>query len=468
MTSGHVETERQCAGLRAQVASGKTLKDVDPSGLREVLPLQHARLMQVSAMRVLNCAWHPDSIHLLTIDQAGSVILWDTTKSVVRQYVARPFGTALAVAPDSDAEDATTVAVGGMDNAISICDMSLNNKTPEVTATLPAHGQSHDGMITSLAFLGNKDTLMSAGGDGDLRLWSVSKGCTVQRLRGHSKDVVGTAVRSNDKIGSAPRVASCSLDGTVRLWDARVGGTATHTFDCGNNEVGSVSFFPDGNAIAAGCSDGSVRFFDVRSYGEMGVLEAKNKMGAVTGIDVSNSGRSLFTCHDGGTLGVWDPLGTRKSLSAAMERKPHLSLINCSRANTISRARCCRRRRALCQSQRSEGMLGNRPLPCTEWRSPRRCESQWHGADFHLQGGLIECHETSKPDIRLCKDALVRRAATSNQVVRCACCGHGEKVGLTAAHAPCRSRWIVDGRGRSTGGLRADTLFGSGELKTAA
>ena len=111
-----------------------------------------------------------------------------------------------------------------MDNAISICDMSLNNKTPEVTATLPAHGQSHDGMITSLAFLGNKDTLMSAGGDGDLRLWSVSRGSTVHGFEVTLKTWSAPPCDPTIRLAAALRWRHARGDGTVRLWDARVVG----------------------------------------------------------------------------------------------------------------------------------------------------------------------------------------------------------------------------------------------------
>jgi len=316
MPSDHADAKQQCAELRANAASTQSLQDLDTSGLRPIPSLKQVRTMSASNERTLACAWHPDSVHLVSIDKAGAAIMWDTRTAIVRQYFARPFATAIAVAPSPDAEDATTVALGGLDNVISICDMSINIKKPEMLATLPSMGESHDGMITALAFLGSKDTLLSAGGDGDLRLWSVSKASTTQVLRGHTKDVCGLAVQRDDQGSNAPRIASCSLDGTIRIWDTRAA-YATHTFDspapgrgATDSEPSCVSFFPDGNTVAAGYSDGSINIFDTRSYGLMGTLTPTGKKApATTGIQVSHSGRAIYTSHEDGSIGTWDPIG---------------------------------------------------------------------------------------------------------------------------------------------------------------
>jgi WD40 repeat protein len=74
--------------------------------------------------------------------------------------------------------------------------------------------------------------------------------------------------------------ASASLDGTAKLWDARVSslgsGGAGHnlgggslsgaavTFEGHQGEVNACHFLPGGTALATGSDDATVRVFDVR------------------------------------------------------------------------------------------------------------------------------------------------------------------------------------------------------------
>ena len=160
-----LEAQKTCMAQRANAATGATLHGMAHSQLHPIPPLQKLRKLNQHRLRVVTLAWHPDSQHLVSADQHGQVILWDTHTSSVRQYVSRPFTTSLAVAPTMDAEDATTIAVGGMDNSITICDMAFSIPKGEPLCVLPGMGDSHDGLISSLAFLGSKDKLISAGGD---------------------------------------------------------------------------------------------------------------------------------------------------------------------------------------------------------------------------------------------------------------------------------------------------------------
>ena len=54
----------------------------------------------------------------------------------------------------------------------------------------------------------------SCGGEKTARLWEVANGALVRTLKGHSQDVAGV---SWSKDGGW--LASCSMGGTVRIWD---------------------------------------------------------------------------------------------------------------------------------------------------------------------------------------------------------------------------------------------------------
>ena len=299
-----------------RVGSGITGIDMDSIDLAPLQPLALKRTLCVSQekpLKAVGVAWHSNSKHAVGIDQTGAAILWDTTTKRVAQYISRPHSTSVAVAPTTeDAEDKAIVAIGGLDNAITLCDMKASLPAGEVSMRLPAVGDTHDGLISSLAFLDDA-RLASAGGDGDLRLWNLAKGESTDRLRGHSRDLSCVVAHRPESGGGDVRIATSSVDGTVRLWDARAGG-ASHIFECAHAKAGleeatAVCFFPTGDAVAAGCGDGSVRIFDLRSTSSLATIHAKPQAARCTGIDFSLSGRGLYTSHEDGTIGVWELYG---------------------------------------------------------------------------------------------------------------------------------------------------------------
>lgn len=286
---------------------GTTLSDVSAADLCSIPTLAQKRKLQIHPMKVTAVAWHPDAQHLVSMDQSGAAVLWDTVNGPVRQYMSRPMGTSVAVAP-TDSVDQTTVAIGGVDNVISICNMSPELKKGEVTMTIPPDGSAHDGLVSAISFL-DKMTLLSAGGDGELKIWNLSTGHAVSVLKGHEGDITGMAVA--DAGTNSPRVVSGSLDGTVRVWDVGSVARCIHSFDCDNTEVGAVCFFPNNQLVAAGCTDGGVRIFDLRAHITIAKLDATPHPGTCTGIGFSSSGRALYTAHEGGHIGIWEPFGAR-------------------------------------------------------------------------------------------------------------------------------------------------------------
>ena len=96
------------------------------------------------------------------------------------------------------------IAVGGIDNAITLIDMTTTSDGGENIMRLPTMGETHDGLVASLAFL-DEQRIASAGGDGDVRLWDIEKGETSDVLSGHTRDCSKVAVhRPSAGYGNAP------------------------------------------------------------------------------------------------------------------------------------------------------------------------------------------------------------------------------------------------------------------------
>ena len=60
-------------------------------------------------------------------------------------------------------------------------------------------------------------------------------------------------------------------------------------------------------AVGVGCADGSAHVFDVRAQACM--QRFRGDKGGVTGLQFSISGRAMYTSHDTGYIGCWEPFG---------------------------------------------------------------------------------------------------------------------------------------------------------------
>jgi Novel STAND NTPase 1/WD domain, G-beta repeat len=112
--------------------------------------------------------------------------------------------------------------------------------------------------------------LATASVDRTVRIWDASSGSELAVLHGHDDWIRGVAWSPDGR-----RLATASNDRTVRIWDASSGNelAALHGHD---NEVWGVAWSPEGRQLASGSRDHTARIWDTDSGNELAVLRGHN------------------------------------------------------------------------------------------------------------------------------------------------------------------------------------------------
>ena len=274
----------------------------------------------------------PDGKTLIAMENHDLVHVWDLATGKERRQLKGGNGFCLALSPDGK-----TIAKGlsgeRKGEQVVLWDVDTGEKLRGLWATTRiVHGLafSRDGKLLAA---GDDAPLDDKDGASSVRLWDPADGRLVRELKGHTGGITAIAFSPADK-----RLASASHDGTIRLWDPADGRhirsiAVPDDHPCseplGINGVHyggvlAIAFSPDGQWLASGSYDGTVRLWNVETgkplqtmYGHgrevVTILFSKNGKVLTSGsFDHSirrwdlESGRELQVrdCHDGPVGGV--------------------------------------------------------------------------------------------------------------------------------------------------------------------
>ena len=116
--------------------------------------------------------------------------------------------------------------------------------------------EGHSDSITALAALPD-GRLASCSRDKTIRLWDVTSGVEIGRLEGHCKSITALAALPDG------RLASGSHDNTIRLWDVTSGVEIARLVGH-SKSITALAALPDGR-LASGSHDNTIRLWDVES-----------------------------------------------------------------------------------------------------------------------------------------------------------------------------------------------------------
>jgi WD40 repeat protein len=153
------------------------------------------------------------------------------------------------------------------------------------------------GMIFAVT-LSPDGNLIATAMNNEICLWQMADSKQLFIYKGHTAWVIAVAFSPNGQL-----LASGSDDQTIKLWDIHTG-QCLQTLQAHTSRIESVVFSPDSQVLASGSNDKTVKLWDVRTGQCLKILQVKNSR--VQSVIFSSNGQTLVSSSDDGTTQIWD------------------------------------------------------------------------------------------------------------------------------------------------------------------
>jgi WD40 repeat protein/serine/threonine protein kinase len=162
----------------------------------------------------------------------------------------------------------------------------------------------------SIEFSPDGSQVLTSASDGRAIIWDANTGMRTGIVFHHA-GVAGFSSKETDvwEAHFSPdgsKVLTAGGDGFVRIWDAATGTPLGAPLSHDKSPVQSAKFDPTGGWIVTGARDGLVRFWDLQTRELIGQPLETNRSQWIHTVKVSPDGRLVFAISHDGRIRIWD------------------------------------------------------------------------------------------------------------------------------------------------------------------
>lgn len=201
---------------------------------------------------------------------------------------------ALAIAPDG------TLVSGAGDGQVRLWDLSRRRMSAEFSA--------HQEWTFNIARHPQHPLLATGGGDGLIKLWNWNTGEEVGRFVGHEDDVHGVAFTPDGET-----LVSTGDDMQVRIWDV-ASRRPRFVLDGHAGTIPAIAISPDGRVAATASRDDTIRLWEIATGRHLGLFSGHTD--DVLSVDFHPSGDELASASYDGTIKLWS-LSERRAIATS-------------------------------------------------------------------------------------------------------------------------------------------------------
>ena len=159
--------------------------------------------------------------------------------------------------------------------------------------------RGHKSAVYGVAFSPDGKWLVSAGSNGNLKIWELATGRVAQNLTGQAGAVLSVAFSPDGR-----SLAYGGGDTTVRVWDVE-SGVERVTFRGHTAAVDGVQFMPHGERlVSTSAGQAAVKVWDLTRHPEYATLARTSP--DIDALAFRDDGRRLVSVTVGGKLQTWD------------------------------------------------------------------------------------------------------------------------------------------------------------------
>ncbi|MFO0811498.1 MAG: protein kinase [Gemmataceae bacterium] len=246
---------------------------------------------------VQGIAYSPDGWRFASVGGDGKAKVWDASASrdigPLHGYIAMVYGVAFSL-------DGRHFACADADRGVRICDAVSGRETRILLG--------HTNSVRCISFSPDHLHVATGGLDRTVRIWEFDAPRSAPSVYHCPGDVWSVAFdHSGQWIAYASGIPGEAGEVTIR---EVASGREVHTWPVhadpeGGGAVRCVAFSPDGQSLAAGCADGTVKIWDVATGYRTATLAGHD--GGVWSIAFSPDGSRLASAGADKTVRLWDP-----------------------------------------------------------------------------------------------------------------------------------------------------------------